>query len=491
MAKHTSIKNKKVKKSKRKKKQKKQVNQVIKAINEINANEPDNDLSNYVVSTFYVFNKPDWDQLARNANSLFNRATYILRQNYFHHEKPLSYSALDTIFKNAYKNHENKLYHGIGYVQSAQQLLKVVIKNFKGFRKAIEKYYENPKKFSGKPRIPHCHKPGSRTTFYLTNQNGKIVNNHLISSKFNLNLKLDDDYKGFKFIRAAFVPITNGFKVLVTYEIAGYHFQKDNGIYVSIDPGVDNSFACVTNYHQHPVLINGNAAKATNYYYHKRKAQLQAQQAQYHQLEHRGINKKGKPYVYYDQTKRMQRLDFKHNRRIDHYVYNAINRIVDYVISCNAKIVFIGKNKGWKNKSNMGKKNNQNFLGIPHAVIIDKLKAKLAYYGVRLIAVEESYTSQTSFLDGEKPCRKNGNKARKKNGLHPYKRRITRSLFRANNGALINSDVNGALQIAKKGYSKWVKYAKKHHIYAFHRLSFEDRIKELVLTPYKVNCTTY
>ena len=62
---------------------------------------------------------------------------------------------------------------------------------------------------------------------------------------------------------------------------------------------------------------------------------------------------------------------------------------------------------------------------------------------------------------------------------------------RANNGALINSDVNGALQIAKKGYSKWLKYAKKHHRYAFHRLSFEDRIKELVLTPYEVNCTTY
>ncbi|MCT7769460.1 MAG: transposase, partial [Lactobacillus crispatus] len=62
----------------------------------------------------------------------------------------------------------------------------------------------------------------------------------------------------------------------------------------------------------------------------------------------------------------------------------------------------------------------------------------------------ESYTSQTSFLDNEKPCWDNGNSSRKKQGKLPINRRIKRGLFRSNQGYLINADVNGALQIMTK-----------------------------------------
>nr|MCR4783261.1 transposase [bacterium] len=54
--------------------------------------------------------------------------------------------------------------------------------------------------------------------------------------------------------------------------------------------------------------------------------------------------------------------------------------------------------------------------------------------------VEESYTSGTSFLDGEAPLKANYDKSR----------RICRGLFRADNGRLINADVNGAFQMMKK-----------------------------------------
>ncbi|MBL1058529.1 transposase, partial [Ligilactobacillus salivarius] len=60
------------------------------------------------------------------------------------------------------------------------------------------------------------------------------------------------------------------------------------------------------------------------------------------------------------------------------------------------------------------------------------------------------YTSQTSFLDNEEPINQNGDKARKRKGLSPTKRRIKRGLFRSNKGFLINADVNGALQILRK-----------------------------------------
>ena len=459
-----------------------------KLIRMLNTNQMEDDLSNYVVSTYYIFNRPDWDEFARNANSIFNKATYLMRQNLIKHHKYLSYSKLDHIFKQAYKNKENLLYLSVGYVQAAQQSLKLVKQNFKSYKQALKAYKKNPHKFTGRPKLPHCHKPGSRSLFVLTNQSAKVKNGYLIAKKCNVKLKLDPKFTNFKLVRVTFVPITNGFKVLVTFEIAPYRLQKDNGTYIAIDPGVDNAFACVCNKNFKPLLINGKTVKSINHYYNKKKSLLKSKQAKYHQQETIISTKQG-PKPVYTQTKRMNRLDYKRNRKLDLFAYKALNCIVDYAINCNAKVVFIGKNKGWKNKVNLNKKNNQNFLGIPHAIIINKLKAKLAYYGIRLITTEESYTSQTSFLDNERPCKANGNLARKKKGIKHYKRRIKRGLFKSNKGILINSDVNGALQIAKKGFAKWQSQAKQNKIYAFPKLSFGDEIQALVLMPQKVNCS--
>ena len=44
-----------------------------KLIRMLNTNQMEDDLSNYVVSTYYIFNRPDWDEFARNANSILSR----------------------------------------------------------------------------------------------------------------------------------------------------------------------------------------------------------------------------------------------------------------------------------------------------------------------------------------------------------------------------------------------------------------------------------
>ena len=56
--------------------------------------------------------------------------------------------------------------------------------------------------------------------------------------------------------------------------------------------------------------------------------------------------------------------------------------------------------------------------------------------------IEESYTSGTSFLDSEIPCKENYNKDR----------RIQRGLFISNNNIKINADINAAYQIMKKAF---------------------------------------
>ncbi len=106
----------------------------------------------------------------------------------------------------------------------------------------------------------------------------------------------------------------------------------------------------------------------------------------------------------------------------------------------NLNTIIIGNNKNWKRESKMSKKVNQSFVGIPHQDFINKIIYKAENVGIKVIITEESYTSGTSFLDGELPIKENYNKSR----------RIFRGLFRSNKGKLINADLNASYQIIRK-----------------------------------------
>lgn len=62
--------------------------------------------------------------------------------------------------------------------------------------------------------------------------------------------------------------------------------------------------------------------------------------------------------------------------------------------------------------------------------------------GICRLTPEESFTSGTSFLDGEEPIKENYDKSR----------RIYRGLFVTKEGEEINADVNGSYQIMKKAF---------------------------------------
>ncbi|MEQ8196505.1 MAG: IS200/IS605 family accessory protein TnpB-related protein, partial [Clostridiaceae bacterium] len=118
----------------------------------------------------------------------------------------------------------------------------------------------------------------------------------------------------------------------------------------------------------------------------------------------------------------------------------ASKSVIEYTLSCDANTLVIGNNKDWKRESGMSKKVNQSFAGIPHQDFISKIIYKAENVGINVIVTEESYTSGTSFLDREFPCK----------SYYDKSRRIFRGLFKSNEGRLINSDVNGSLQIMKK-----------------------------------------
>ena len=100
----------------------------------------------------------------------------------------------------------------------------------------------------------------------------------------------------------------------------------------------------------------------------------------------------------------------------------------------------IGNNKNWKQNINIGKRNNQNFVSVPHSKLTTQLTYKAQLAGIKVVITEESYTSKCSFLDLE-PIKKHTSYLGK---------RIKRGLFQSNKGYLYSADVNGSLNIGRK-----------------------------------------
>lgn len=428
-----------------------------------------------LASEYLIPATPLLDEVATQAHNLYNRALYDVRQAFFKRQYINSFTDLNTLFKKRCESKENMLYHKLGYVQSAQQTLREVTTIWQAWFKALKAYRKNPARFTGRPRMPRYLHKSQRHTFYVTNQNAQIVRKdeqdkgYLVIKKLGIKIKLASaDIK--KIGRVAFKPVANGYKVIVPYKTnQKIKYLPNNGKYLGVDPGIDNAFACVSNTGARPLLINGRGIKSVNQYYNKKRSELKRLQAKYHQLEKLINTKQGLKPVY-QETKAMKRITAWHNDKIRQFAHKASKRIVDYALSCGTNTIVIGKNKAWKRSFEMGKRNNQNFIGIPHQVMIDMIKYKANLAGITVIQTNESYTSQTSALDHEQPCWNNGNKSRKKQGKSPVNRRIKRGLFKADNGTLINADINGALQIIKK---------------VFPNFSLDDGIVGAVLRPFK------
>ena len=193
---------------------------------------------------------------------------------------------------------------------------------------------------------------------------------------------------------------------------------------MGIDLGVNNLIAAAWDSEDRPVIINGKPIKSINQYYNKARAHMQ---------------KEAKVYNGKNSTKRLNNLTAKRNRKIKDYMHKASRKIVDMAVSSGVGLIVIGANHGWKQEVHMGNITNQNFVSIPYKTLTDMIAYKARLEGIEVKTVRESYTSGTSYLDGEKPDRAHYDKAR----------RVERGLFKSNSGILINADINAAYQMIK------------------------------------------
>lgn len=366
-----------------------------------------------------------------NAKNLYNHANYIVRNTFCKENKWIRYNELDKILR------EDKVYpdyKNMPTAQSAQQVLRLIDKDWVSFFKAIKDWSKHKEKYLGRPKLPKYKKKDGRSLLVLTNQDVKLKDNILYFPKvfkgFTVKIISSNKENFVSFQQVRFVPKYNHIVMEVVYNIEITDNKKeDNGRYMSIDIGVDNLATVVNNFGKKPYIINGKGLKSVNKFYNK-------QISHYREIAKRMNNK--------DYTKRMDYLTTKRNNKVEDYLHKASRYIVDYAKDNNVSVIVIGKNENWKQKSKLGKKVNQTFVQVPFVRLIEMIKYKAEEQGIEVITTEESYTSGTSYLDGEQPIKENYNK----------KRRVYRGLFKTNNGIIINADVNGAYQIMRKVFPK-------------------------------------
>ncbi len=347
----------------------------------------------------------------------------------------LGYNLLDGIFK---LNNQSDYISLPGQVN--QQVLRLLINDWKSFFKANKDYRVNPKKYKGKPKPPKYAKKNGRKTVTLSNQICKIKDNKYLrfpKTKLRLNIgKLGSINGKLKEVRV--VPYSNYYEVEIVFEIADNIKAKTDEPkrIIGIDLGIDNFATIANNVGLQPVIIKGKRLKSLNRYYNK-------QRAYYYGILRQGKTQKEGQFT----SKRLKRLDEKRNAKVKDFMHKASRTVVDYCINNNIDTIIIGKNKQWKQNANIGKVNTQKFVSIPYNQFVEKVKYKAEEIGIRVIVTEESYTSKASFLDYDiVPTYKEKSKEK-----HEFSgKRIKRGLYKTKDGKLINADVNGALNIITK-----------------------------------------
>ena len=370
------------------------------------------------------------DDFCLKAKNLYNHANYIIRQEFCSSNKWIRYSDLDSMLK---KDKDYPDYANMPTAQSAQQILRLLDKNWVSFFKSIKDWVKHKDKYLGRPKLPKYKSKNGREILILTNQNVKLKGDILrfpkTFNKFTIEPKFINRSDFISFQQVRFLPRNKHIVIEIVYNIEVPDLINDNGRYLSIDIGVDNLSTITNNFNEAPVIVNGKGLKSMNQYYNKSLA--------HYKSITKMLNKQ-------DYSNRQNKLTIKRNAKVNDYLHKTSRFIVNYAKQHSVSVIVIGYNKEWKQNSVLSKKVNQHFVQIPFNTLIKQIQYKAEEFGIKIILVEESYTSGTSFLDNELPTKENYNKSRRKH----------RGLFKSNSDTLINADVNGAFQILKKSYLK-------------------------------------
>ena len=361
------------------------------------------------------------DNLCFLSKNLYNAGLYRIKQEFLETGKWLRYNELEKEFK---LNNQLDYRHDIFPVNSSQQTLMLLDKNLKSYFSAIKSWKRDNKKFTGCPKFPkYLDKEKGMSVIFFTNVQFRIKGNLILFPKKSglpfLKTKVTE-----KILQVRIIPKLDYYIIEVVYNYQEKIKESLNQNYLSIDLGINNLATCVDT-KNNKFICNGKPVKSINQFYNKKLAKLKSSL----QIRH---NRKS--------SNKTRKLSLKRNNKITDYLHKSSRYIINHCIKNDIDNIVIGKNTGWKDSVNIGKRNNQNFVSIPFNTFESYLYYKAQKEGIRCITREESYTSKCSALDLE-PIQKQD--------IYLGKR-VKRGLFKSSKGITINADINGSLNIMRK-----------------------------------------
>ena len=201
--------------------------------------------------------------------------------------------------------------------------------------------------------------------------------------------------------------------------------------FMSIDSGVNNFLTCYL-HDGSSYIFSGRQLLATERYFDK-------VISYYDSLSDSQQAAKGTQYP--KQSKRVQKLYEKRRKQIKHLLHAMTRAVINLAVEHGVETIILGDLTGIRQEKNFGAKINQKFHKWPFRKVMELIGYKAALVGIAVLKTTEEYTSQTCSVCKPIPGQEYAHKSnRKHRGLYTCK----------DCGTVINADVNGAINIAKK-----------------------------------------
>ena len=370
------------------------------------------------------------DELCFLSKNLYNRALYEIRQYYFETTKYKTAFTIMTDFA-----HKNQVDYRALPAKVSNYTIHLVDQNMKSFFALLKLKQNN--QYAKQVHLPnYLDKINGRQMIHYHKSSLSLINEGFVKlSKSDIVFKTNVPNHKIQYLRI--VHCGNHIKVLIGYYKVKKDFSKTQKNFASIDIGQNNLMTVTSNVF-HPIIYNGKPIKSVNQFYNKIKAQEQSNLKKVNNL---------------NWSKRLGQLTLWRENQINNYFHKVTSHFVNYCVMNKIDTVIIGRNKEWKDKINLSKRVNQNFVTIPFGQLYNLLSYKLELEGIRYIEVEESHTSKCSFVDKEEICH---------HDVYVGKR-IRRGLFRSKNGKKYNADINGSLNIMRKHLTNINNYSNELH----------------------------
>lgn len=386
------------------------------------------------------------DAVAFASKNLWNAANYLVRQSFIQGDGYLDNTAIYHLIKTS------EAYQALPAKVSNQVLIQLHTA-WQAFFAAIAEWREHPEKFTGRPKLPeYKHKTNGRNV--LLYEKGAISLKALKRSTLGLSGLGDvvpTKHTRNTVVQARVVPGRRSRGQLPTHYVVEVVYEREADLatvtgvdptsFAALDLGVTNLAAITSNKLGFvPLLVNGRVVKAINQWYNK-----QCAQAQHWLAQHRKYQATDPSHPRFT-SRRIEALTDKRNRQITHELHVASRAIINLLVAEGIGTLIIGKNAFWKREVELGRRNNQTFVQIPHTRFIQMLTYKAELVGISVVITEESYTSKASFLDRDPlPVYDPDDQTK-----HTFSGRRDGRWYRVPGRPPIHADVNGSYNIARK-----------------------------------------